>query len=83
MSSAGRARPPSAILWAIVEAPTPPLAPTTAMIRPTGLASGAENSPQIGADHVDRADRRDQVVADAAAHQLAIEQHVVDAARSR
>ena len=35
------------MLWATVEAPTPPLAPTTAMTRPTGLASGAENSPQI------------------------------------
>ena len=34
-----------AILWATVEAPTPPLAPTTAMTRPTGLASGAENKP--------------------------------------
>ena len=34
-----------AILCATVEAPTPPLAPTTAMIRPTGLASGAENRP--------------------------------------
>ena len=37
----------NAMLWATVEAPTPPLAPTTAMTRPTGLASGAENSPQI------------------------------------
>jgi len=35
----------NAILWAIVEAPTPPLAPTTAMMRPTGLASGAEKRP--------------------------------------
>ena len=35
------------MLCATVEAPTPPLAPTTAMMRPTGLASGAENSPQI------------------------------------
>ena len=35
----------NAILWATVEAPTPPLAPTTATMRPTGLASGAENSP--------------------------------------
>ena len=35
-----------ATLCAIVEAPTPPLAPTTAMMRPTGLASGAENKPQ-------------------------------------
>ena len=32
-------------LCATVDAPTPPLAPTTAMMRPTGLASGAENSP--------------------------------------
>ena len=36
-----------ATLWAIVDAPTPPLAPITAMILPTGLASGAENNPQI------------------------------------
>ena len=35
-----------AMLCATVEAPTPPLAPTTAMMRPTGLASGATNSPQ-------------------------------------
>ena len=35
----------NAMLWATVEAPTPPLAPTTAMMRPTGLASGAENRP--------------------------------------
>ena len=36
-----------ATLCAIVEAPTPPFAPTTAMIRPTAFASGEENSPQI------------------------------------
>ena len=35
------------MLCAMVEAPTPPLAPTTATMRPTGLASGAENRPQI------------------------------------
>ena len=35
----------NAMLCAMVEAPTPPLAPTTAMMRPTGLASGAENRP--------------------------------------
>ncbi len=34
------------MLWATVEAPTPPLAPTTAMMRPTGFASGAVNRPQ-------------------------------------
>jgi hypothetical protein len=28
-------------------APTPPLAPMTAITRPTGLASGDENSPQM------------------------------------
>ena len=31
---------------ATVEAPTPPLAPTTAITRPTGLVSGCENRPQ-------------------------------------
>ena len=36
-----------ATLWATVDAPTPPLAPTTAMMRPTALASGAENRLQI------------------------------------
>src|SRR2546421_627415 len=36
-----------ATLWAMVEAPTPPLAPTTAMMRPTDFASGAENRLQI------------------------------------
>ena len=36
-----------ATLWAMVEAPTPPLAPTMAMMRPTALASGAENRLQI------------------------------------
>ena len=68
------------MLWATVEAPTPPLAPTTAMTRPTGLASGAENRPQIARTTSMRADRRDQVVADAAPDQLAIEHDVVDAA---
>ena len=31
----------SATLWASVEAPTPPLAPTKAMLRPIGLAAGS------------------------------------------
>ena len=41
------ARTAQATVGAIVDAPTPPLAPMIAMTRPTGLASGAENSPQI------------------------------------
>ena len=36
-----------ATLCATVEAPTPPLAPTTAMMRPTAIASDAENRLQI------------------------------------
>ena len=36
-----------ATLCATVEAPTPPLAPTTAMMRPTATASDAENRLQI------------------------------------
>ena len=36
-----------AMLCATVDAPTPPLAPTTAMMRPTGFASGEENKPQM------------------------------------
>ncbi len=35
-----------ATLWAIVDEPTPPLAPTTAMMRPTAFASGTEKRPQ-------------------------------------
>ena len=40
-------RSPTPTLCATVDAPTPPLAPTIAMTRPTALASGAVNSPQI------------------------------------
>ena len=36
-----------ATLCATVDAPTPPFAPTTAMMRPTATASDAENKPQI------------------------------------
>ena len=69
------------MLCATVDAPTPPLAPTTAMMRPTGLASGAENSPQIARTTSMRADRRHQIFADAAPRQLAIERDVIDAAQ--
>ena len=34
-------------LWATVDAPTPPLAPTTAITRPRGLAPGTANSWEI------------------------------------
>ncbi len=50
------------------------------MMRPTGLASGEREQPADRAHDVDGADRRDQIVADAAPRQLAIERHVVDAA---
>ena len=72
----------------MVEAPTPPLAPVTAMMRPTGFASGVENRLQIARTTSIGRHRRDHVVADAAANQLAIEQDIVhpaddDDARSR
>jgi len=56
-----------ATLWATVEAPTPPLAPTTAMTRPVMMVSEAENRLQIERHHVDGLDRPDHVVVDAAA----------------
>ena len=37
----------AAAVEAYRSAPTPPLAPTMAMMRPTAFASGDENSPQI------------------------------------
>ena len=40
------ARCAQATLWAIVEAPTPPLAPTKAMVRPSGSAPGRVNSSE-------------------------------------
>ncbi len=38
-----------AMLWASVEAPTPPLAPTTATVRPRGSAVGLLNRSEIAA----------------------------------
>ena len=69
-----------ATLWAMVDAPTPPLAPTMAMIRPTALASGAENRLQIERTTSSALTGAMHVVADAAAHQFAIQRDVVDAA---
>ena len=44
------------------------------------LGIGRREQAADRAHDVERGDRRDQIFADAAAHQLAIEQHVVDAA---
>ena len=67
-----------ATLWATVDEPTPPLAPTMAMMRPTALASGAENRLQT--ERTTSMADRGKDVADAAAYQFAIEHDVVDAA---
>ena len=69
-----------AMLCATVDAPTPPLAPTTAISAADRLGVRGREQAADRADDVERADRRDQVVADAAPRQLAIEQHVVLAA---
>ena len=67
-----------ATLCAIVEAPTPPLAPKTAMMRPTGWRGRGEQAADRAHD-LQRADRRDQIVTDAASHQFAIERDIVHA----
>ena len=61
----------------MVEAPTPPLAPVIAMMRPTGFASCVENRLQIARTTSIGVNRRDHIVAHAASHQLAIEQDIV------
>ena len=69
-----------ATLCAIVEAPTPPLAPIDRDDAADRLGVRRREQPADRAHDVERADRRDQIVADAAAGELAIEQNVVDAA---
>ena len=64
----------------MVDAPTPPLAPTTAMIRPTALGFRRREQTAYRTHHVERIDRRNYVVADAAAHQFPIKRDVVDTA---
>ncbi len=69
-----------ATLCAMVDAPTPPFAPTTAMIRPTAIASDAENKLQIERTTSSASDRPNDVVADAATHQFAIGRGIVGSA---
>ena len=69
-----------ATLCATVEAPTPPLAPMTAMMRPRLRVGRRDIELRQRAQHVERAERRDQIFADAAADQVAIELDVVDMA---
>ena len=68
------------MLWATVEAPTPPLAPTKAIVRPTGLAPGAANRPEIAAIDVARPSGAIRYSLTPAPHQLAVEGDVVDVA---
>ena len=67
-------------MCAMVDAPTPPLAPTIASMRPTGLASGEENKPQTERTISSVPMGEIRIVADPAAHQLAIEHDVIETA---
>ena len=64
----------------MVEAPTPPLAPTIGDDAADRLGFRRREQAADRAHDVERVDRRDDVVADAAAHQFAIQRDVVDAA---
>ena len=65
------------MLWAIVEDPTPPLAPMKAMERPIGSDSGIDEDGRNHADNVGHRDRRHHIFRNAGADQLAIETDVV------
>ena len=67
-------------LCAIVEAPTPPLAPTTETTRPTGLALGPRNRLRNRRDEIDDAERPHQIFAHPARNELPVEHDVVDLA---
>jgi len=69
-----------AMLWAMVDEPTPPLAPTTAMTRPEAYGLRCREQAANRAHHIDGVHRPDDVVVDAAAHQFAIRRDIVDAA---
>ena len=60
--------------------PTPPLAPTKAKMRPSGLRLGIAIEPGDRFDDLQLVQRRHQIFADALAHQLAIENDVVEMA---
>ena len=69
-----------AVLWQAVLDPQPPFAPRKATTRPSRLAGlTGERAAYAFAELAGR-QRRNEIVADAAAHQLAIEQHVIDVA---
>ena len=67
-------------LCASVDEPAPPRAPTKAMTRPIGRGAGIEIKAGDHFDQLQRRQRRHQIFASAAAHQFAIELHVIDAA---
>ena len=49
VSVENRVEMPKAQLWAMVEEPTPPLAPMKAMVRPSGSASGSTKMAETAA----------------------------------
>ena len=67
-------------LWAMVEEPAPPRAPTKAMTRPIGCGAGIQIKAGDHFDQLQRRKRRHQIFGRAAAHQFAVKLHVVDAA---
>ena len=67
-------------LWAMVEEPAPPRAPTKATTRPDGRGAGIQIKTGNHFDQLQRRQRRDQIFGGAAAHQLAVQLHVVGAA---
>ena len=64
-------------LWAMVEEPAPPRAPTKATTRPIGRGVGVQIKAGDHFDQLQRRQRRHQIFRRAAAHQFAIEFHVV------
>jgi hypothetical protein len=69
-----------AVLWQTVLEPEPPLAPTKAMTRPIGGRLRVAIDGRDGLHDLRRLDGGQDIFADAAAQELAIEQHVVDLA---
>ena len=69
-----------AVLWQTVLEPEPPFAPTKAMVWPIGPRSRVAVEARQGLDDLEHADGGDQILADAAAQELAIEHDVVEMA---
>ncbi len=68
---------PQAQLWAMVEEPTPPLAPMKAIAAPSGSASGSTKIVAIAAMMSGIRDGLDHIFGNAVADQVAIERDVV------